>query len=376
MKKKLLIVNKQYFPDLGGVETVVDKYYSLLKEEFEITILCCSRQKSKVTQVEVSEGLKIVRCSSFGTYKSMPVSLSFVFHFFKEISRVDIVNFHYPFPIADFLAFFYRGRKKFIVTWHSDIVKQKLIKKAFRLFTSNLLGRSRIITTSKNLRNRSEFLSNYKDVTVVPLSISPTPKLPYLKIEDHFGRLIPNEYVLFQGRLAYYKGIDVLLNAYKDGIGRSLELPKLVISGDGELKEHVKNFITENELSHLIYPLLRFVSEEEKTWLFQNCKYFVFPSTHNSEAFGIVQLEALSEGKPVINTYLDTGVPWVSQHNVTGLTVSPNSSIELLDAILFLENNPSKYLEYSRKAKARFNENFSDEIIKQELFKIFMTDVS
>lgn len=371
MKKKLLIVNKQYHPDLGGVETVVNKYYSLLREEFDVTILCCSRKKSKNTKIEVENDLKVVRCSSFGTYKSMPISLSFPYYFFKEISKSDIVNFHYPFPIADFLAFFYRGNNKFIVTWHSDIVKQKLLKKLFKTFTSRLLGRSRILTTSQNLRNSSEFLSNYDDVIVVPLSIKPAPKLSFLKIQDHFEREIPKEYILFQGRLTYYKGVDVLLNSYKEGVAKKLELPQLVISGDGELKEYVKKFITENKLSHLIYPLLRFVSEEEKNWLFQNCTYFIFPSTHNSEAFGIVQLEALSEGKPIINTSLDTGVPWVSQHDVTGLTVSPNSSSELLDAILFLGDNPDKYAEYSLRAKARFDENFSDEIVRQELIRVF-----
>ncbi|TOG53917.1 glycosyltransferase, partial [Vibrio parahaemolyticus] len=92
--------------------------------------------------------------------------------------------------------------------------------------------------------------------------------------KDYFGRDLPNEFVLFQGRLAYYKGLDVLLNAYlnlKEQGYSSENIPKLIISGDGDLKEFMLNYIADNNLENYIYPLCRFVSNDEKAWLFKKC---------------------------------------------------------------------------------------------------------
>ncbi|MDF4708818.1 hypothetical protein BIW16_11575 [Vibrio sp. OULL4] len=372
--KKFLIVNKQFFPDIGGVETVVAKYANFASDNNEVTILCCSRDLSLKTKIEKYDKINIIRCSSFGTFKSMPISISFIYYFFKEINKHEVINFHYPFPMIDFFYFFYpyKNRKRIFVTWHSDIIKQKWLKRFFKPFTRSLINNATVIATSLPLKESSDFLKNKDDVTILPLSCERYESYKEIK-KDYFGRDLPNEFVLFQGRLAYYKGLDVLLNAYlnlKEQGYSSENIPKLIISGDGDLKEFMLNYIADNNLENYIYPLCRFVSNDEKAWLFKKCKFFIFPSTHPSEAFGLVQLEAMSEGKPVINTMLPTGVPWVSVDKETGLTVRPSCSRQLSEAIFELSSNKENLNVLGQNAKQRFDGNFDDRLIKHKFNKI------
>lgn len=365
--KKLLVVNKNYAPDIGGVESVVKKYASFSNDNYDITVLCCSKSFTLKTKKEYIDGIRVVRTSSFGTYFSMPISFSFIYQLLKLSKNNDIVHAHYPFPLFDLFHLFIPKSKPIILTWHSDIFKQKRLKKIFSYFTKRLLDRSTITVTSLPLKNNSEFLKLYNNVEILPLSFSCNNKLNEIQCDD-LGRELPDKFVLFQGRFSYYKGLKVLLQSYKDF--KESELLPLVLSGHGDLFEFAKEFVKNNDLSDNIFFIGRYVSEEEKNWLFNKCSFFVFPSIHPSEAFGIVQLEAMSQGKAVINTNLSTGVPWVSIHSETGITVKLNCSISLGKAILELSSNKELREKYGKNAFKRYQVLFSDNEAKTKYLSL------
>ncbi|RBW66286.1 glycosyl hydrolase family 1 [Vibrionales bacterium C3R12] len=365
MKKNIVMVNKFYYPTIGGIESVVRQYADFCKEDYNVTVLCIASKPTKRTSIEYIDDVKVVRCSSLGIFKGLPLSLSFFKEFIRLSAKADIIHGHYPFPLFDVCSIFIKNKNK-VVTWHSEIVRQKYLKYLFSFFTKILVNRSFITVTSDSLKRNSKFLMNknvQEDIFILPLSISNPPySVCKSRIKDIQGRVLPDKYMLSLGRIANYKGIDILLKAYT--ISKK-NIP-LVISGDGPLlNEIISEVMSTPELKDNVYILGRSVSEEEKHQLLSGCDFLLFPSTLPSEAFGIVQLEAMARGKAVINTNLNSGVPWVSTHGDTGLTCLPGNHIELANAIEHISSN-DLYLQYGKNARVRYEELFTDDIVKAQ----------
>lgn len=358
VKKKLLIVNKMYYPDIGGVETVVKQYAEYLTHFFDVTVLVVSPKFNIKSTLENINEVKVIRCSSFGTFLSMPVSFSFLVKLFTIKKRSTIFIFMSLFPLQHYFLFFQKN--KYIVTWHSDIVRQKFFKKVIGLFQHLLCTKADIIlTTSPNLATNSNILSHYKDkIEILPLSIDEKnyPSTSYA----------PGRYLLYIGRLSYYKGLLNLIDSYELS---SSEYPLYIVgNGDPSIIKDIKTRLASS--SKEIVFINKYVSEEEKINYLKNCRALIFPSTHNSEAFGIIQLEAMILGKPVINTALPTGVPWVSIHEKTGLTIEPGNNQELAMAINKLNSNQLVTF-LGNNAQNRVRELFSDSIILHKLLNIY-----
>tara|TARA_R110001632_G_scaffold232191_2_gene372408 strand:- start:617 stop:1777 length:1161 start_codon:yes stop_codon:yes gene_type:complete len=352
---KILQVNKYYNPDIGGVETVVRQYAEALAMDHDVTVLCVKKFFSFSTNSEMQNKINIIRSSSFGTYFSMPVSLSFFVIFLRIYKKFDIIHFHEPFPLASLLSLFIGKRSKIIITWHSDIVKQKLLKSTVEIFQRKLCGKAKVIlATSPNLLKYSSVINSFREkVDILPLSI---PIDKRVSVDDE-------NYILYLGRLSYYKGMNVLLEAYT----KARTNMDLVIVGDGEeqIVKQISNY--SNTTNKKVRFINKFVSEEEKNEYFKKCSFFVLPSIEASEAFAIIQLEAMIQGKAVINTNLPTGVPFVSVNNQTGLTVTVNNVDELSQAIdkLALDNQLRKQLGIN--GHNRVKSNFSNDIIIEKL---------
>lgn len=365
-KKHVLLVNKYYDPVVGGVETVVKQYAHILSSRYRVTVLVVEKSFQLRTCHETNDGIKIVRCSSFGSLMSMPISLSFFVHFLVLRKRSVIVHFHEPFPLASLLALIPRGKRKYIVTWHSDIIRQKLLGYIVRYFQQRLCFLSYVVTTtSPRLARYSRVLRALPSrVKVLPLSIQPADY-------DRCGRRpddMPDikDYALFVGRLSYYKGIDVLLEAHKRLKG---EVPLLVV-GEGELAPLVRARLSENDCRRLWF-LNHHLSEDEKLYVLRSCRFLILPSTAMSEAFGIIQLEAMACSKPVINTSLQSGVPWVSIDSITGTTVAPNAPEELASAMLKLQRDGFLVARYGKAARARVEAEFTERKTSEDLLQIY-----
>jgi len=366
----LLQINKYYSPDIGGVETVVKQYSEFASSFFEnVTVLTVHKKFKLTTTKSVINGVHIIRCSSFGTFFSMPISFSFFFEYFKIRNSYGIAHFHEPFPLGSILLFIIPKAQKVVISWHSDIIKQKFFKKLAQYFQKLLCIRADVIlTTSPNMINFSEVLSHHHEKTfILPLSINPE-EYTYENFSDTSWGLQSNGYILFLGRLAYYKGINTILDSLE-----SLDLQniKLVIAGDGPMANSIKRWSLEHPTSSLVF-INKHLSEGDKKKLLSNCLFFLFPSNSPAEAFGILQLEAMIYGKPIINTDLPTGVPWVSLNNTTGLTIPINNSKSLTVAINKLLGDRNLLYQYGKQAKNRVINNFSDNVVLQKLKDIYI----
>jgi glycosyltransferase involved in cell wall biosynthesis len=373
VNKKLLLVNKSFAPQVGGVETVVLQYANFaVQAGFDVTVLVIQPKFSLHTKVECFGNIKVIRASGFGIFLSMPISLSFFHLLWSESRKADIIHGHYPFPLFDIASILIPKTKKIILTWHSEILRQKYIKKLFYLFTNYLLSRATVTVTSDALKHMSPFLTKNKSnkILTLPLSVdSSTMDVvdSYSEITDVFGRQIPSKSALFIGRLCYYKGIDFLLNTLD--VNDSLRVIPIVISGEGELLCKILHFVKQKKMDN-VYVLGRFVSDKEKAYLLSHCHFLLFPSVLETEAFGIVQLEAMAQGKPVINTNLRSGVPWVSINNVTGFTVSVGDTTSLANSILTMFLDDNIYLKFSENARNRVKSNFLDSVVAEKYIDI------
>ena len=302
-----------------------------------------------------------IRSSSFAFGFSMPLSFTILFNFLKIYRKYDIIHFHEPYPLGTLMSLMTPKKIRTIITWHSDIIKQKgLIKDIVVYLQKKSLNNSRVITTtSENLLISSSLIKKYKFKTkIIPLS---TVKLNSKKY--HFS-----SYYLVIGRISYYKGIEYLIRAFN--IAAPIKRRLLIVGkGDSSIENKIIELVNKNKNVEFIN---NFVSETKKLKLLEESYCLLFPSCENSEAFGITQIEALSCGKPIINTSLDTGVPWVSLDNVTGFTAIPKNPKSFAEKLIEMDNlDLNKYKELCDNAVERFESNFENNIVKDKLIKIY-----
>jgi rhamnosyl/mannosyltransferase len=242
-----------------------------------------------------------------------------------------------------------------VITWHSDIVRQKTVARMLGPLDDVLMRRaSAIIATSPNYVDSSPILSRNRDRSrVIPFGIDADAFRPRdaeiaVKIRRRYGERI----VLAVGRMVYYKGFEYLIRAMASVRGH------LLLVGEGPLQAKLERVAFEVGVRDRITFLGR-VSQEEVLGYYNAADVFVMPSVARSEAFGIAQLEAMACGKPVINTQLRSGVPFVSRDGVTGITVAPADSSELAAAINRLLDDPGLRHQYGAAAARRVRQEFS-----------------
>lgn len=366
-KLKILEVNKAYFPHIGGIETLV-KQYSEELGQFDTqvrTLVCCDNRGGSIR--ERVNGVPVIRAANFGTYFSCPISTQFVKQFRRLSQKADVIHIHMPFPLADFAMLLSGFKGKVVLSWHSDIVKQKKLLTLYKPLLKYLLNRADMIfVATEGHIDGSDFLPEYRGKCRI---------LPYgITVEDYLNidrKPILTEKltdknsvkVFFTGRLVYYKGVDVLLKAFRLANGC-----ELFIAGTGELEAELKAYAKEHNMEDKVH-FLGFLPDDELKQAYADCDIFVLPSVAKSEAFGIVQLEAMVYGKPVINTLLPSGVPHVSIHKKTGLTVPPSDFESLSAAILALARNRELREEYGKNAADRVMENFNEKDVIRKLYE-------
>ncbi|MDI6716964.1 MAG: glycosyltransferase [Actinomycetota bacterium] len=362
---KVLHVNKLYYPHIGGIEYHVQTLASGLKGRIDVEVLVAN-EKFK-TVVEYIDGVKVTKVASIGRFLSAPVTSGFVTQLRKI--KPDIYHFHFPNPTAEASFLLARPRGKLIVTYHSDIIRQKAALKFYRPFLERFLNRADlVIASSPNLIKNSPFLSNISEkCKAIPFGISsdwlkltPEVKRKADAIRDRYGPKI----AFFLGRLIYYKGVDYLIKAMRNVEG------KLIIAGEGKLGPELKNLANELKVSDKVHFVGALASDELAAY-YHACDIFVLPSVESSEAFGFVQIEAHACGKPVISTDLPTGVPFVNQDGVSGLVVPPKDVAALSNAINRLFSDDALRERLGKQAKERFEREFTIDIMVDRVYEAY-----
>jgi glycosyltransferase involved in cell wall biosynthesis len=366
---KVLHVYKCFGPDsCGGVETFIESLVESTKPKCRHIILALGPTKS--VSVTRHRGAIVILVKPQFTGLSMPVSLAMIPIFWVLSRRVDVVHYHYPFPFQDLLSFFSQSSLPRVVTYHSDIIRQRITSFLYRPLMRLFLNRAdEVVATSSAYKASSKVLRSLKKPpSVVPLSI-PAVDLDIEKPSlDYWRQRVGSSFHLFLGAHRAYKGLPGLVDA-----AANTKLP-LVIAGEGVMTEQIVRQAEMLGASNIHFVGL--VSQEDKAALLFLSRALVLPSCQRSEAFGIVLLEAARQSKPMITTELGTATSWVNQHARTGLVVNPNDQAQLEKAMLFMHQFPEIAQKMGALARCRFEATFDITLMAKNYMNIYQKVIS
>ena len=366
---KVIHVYKDYYPPVkGGIEGHINILSNgLMKRDIDVEVLVSN--SSPKLEVEYINGIKITKVPQIGRIVSAPLNLNLP-EWIKSLgSSADLLHFHLPNPTATLSYQFSSLNKKAVVTYHSDIIRQKNLNIFYSPFLHKFLrSASAIVTTSPNYRESSLILSRYKEkCVVIPLGIC-LDRFKYKdeynekinKIRKYYGKPI----ILFIGRFRYYKGLHILIRAMKkvDGL--------LLLIGTGPLEKTLKRQVRESGLNEKVI-FLGELNDDDVNLFLHACDILSLPSIQRSEAFGIVQLEAMACGKPVVSTELSTGTSYVNQHLKTGLIVPPFDDEALANAMNTLILRPELRIALGNAGKEHVQEKFSSEMMVESFINLY-----
>lgn len=363
--KKILQVNKLYYPWIGGVEKVVEDLAENINDEKKfVSHVLCANNKGKAKEDNIN-GVKVFYAKSYGMFMSQPISLDFFRKFKKIRNDYDIIDIHHPNPMAFLACYLFKPRGKIIIHYHSDIIKQKIIGFFIKPLVLKVMKMSdKIIISNPNMIKSSKILSKFKEkCEIIPFGID--LKEIEQNLDENLQKQIKEKYgnyVLFVGRLIYYKGVHVLIEAIKN-----LDI-NLVIIGTGKLESDLKKQVKNLNLEDKVF-FLENKSRKELINFYSQAKMFVLPSIFKSEAFGIVLLEAMVNGIPLISTELGTGTSFVNENGKTGYVVEKNNPNELKQAIEKILNN--KEVDFKNNCLKRVEEGFTFEKFVEKNKKVY-----
>lgn len=365
---KVLHAYKLYYPHEGGIQTIMQLLASGLQHRCQSDILVSV--PAGLGSNDLSGESCIYRTSSCGTLLSLPIAPTYPLHFWRLASRVNIVDYHFPMPLVDLAVSLYFPRNtRLIIHWHSDIVAQQRTAKIIAPLIHRCLKRAnRIIVASPELIRYSHWLQPYQEkCTVVPFGIdislwnqlSETEQQQVVELRQKYPQLI-----LAVGRLVPYKGFSVLIEAMRQVEGQ------LIIVGRGPEEQKLKTMIETYGLANRVILLGRAQRNYLKC-LYHAAKIFVLPSISANEAFGMVQLEAMAAHKPIINTSLHSGVPWVARDQQEAITVPPHQIEPLQQAINLLLSQPGFAQNLADNAYRRVEAEFTLPLFLEKTYQVY-----
>ncbi|MBC3346299.1 glycosyltransferase [Pseudomonas sp. SWRI196] len=365
---RVLHFYKTYLPDsMGGIEQVIFQLCdSSDRLGIDNTVLTLSNDPAPgpitIRQHKVHQARMDFQLASTGFSYS-------VFKKFRELAaEADVINYHFPWPFMDLVHFCSAVKKPYVVTYHSDIIRQRHLLKLYRpLMRRFLNGADRIVAASPNYVHTSDVLKEYRDKTQVityGLNKASYPQPDAERIAQWKAKL-GERFFLFVGVMRYYKGLHILLDALK-----GVDYP-VVIVGAGPLEKELHAQAQALGLRNLHF--LGRLGDEDKVALLELSYAIVFPSHLRSEAFGISLLEGAMFGKPMISSEIGTGTSYINIHNETGLVVPPSNPEAFREAMRTLWENPTQAREMGIRAEERYRQLFTSEEMGRKWLQLYET---
>ena len=366
----ILHFGKYYFPDAGGIERVtISMARGAALFGHTVTVVCFG--KTHASTKEVIDGVQVIREPIGKLIASQPLGFKYFLQCLSFAKKADLVHLHAPNMLGALCALFIPERARLLVHWHSDVLNKGVLGKILRPLESELLRRATcIVATSQVYADSSETLAPFKKkITVVPIGV------PDAKHETNDTQLPPaleskicsRKIVLAVGRLVPYKGFDVIIQAAQHLIKDSV----VVIVGGGPLQQELQQAIDQDGLEDRVVLAGR-LSDAALHALFQRATLCCLPSTYRAEAFGVVLLEAMTYGLPIVASDIPgSGVPWVNQHGVSGLNVPVGDPVGLAQACNKLLSSPELRGRLSDGARQRFTSEFTEAVSIKRMMHVY-----
>ncbi|MEQ7925344.1 glycosyltransferase [Xanthomonas citri pv. malvacearum] len=352
---RVLQVYKTSLPEtMGGTEQVVRTLATQSHQhavESEVVTLCAD---GRLAGISIQGPYTLHRFRRDFEVASMPVSLRLLRQFAALARRFDLIHYHFPWPFMDVLHLAGAARTPSVLTYHSDIVRQRRWLRLYRPLQQRFLERvDHIVATSPNYRATSPVLANFQTkLSVIPIGLDPSSHYtPDAERARAWRTRLGPRFFLFVGVLRYYKGLQYLLQAV-----RETQIPVAIV-GDGPEGARLRQQARQLGLSHVHF--LGVLDDADKHALLSLCDGLVFPSHLRSEAFGITLLEAAMHAKPMISCEIGTGTSFVNVAGQTGLVVAPADPVALCDAMRYLWNHPQVADALGQEALRRYRQYFT-----------------
>ena len=363
---KVLHFFKTYYPDTtGGIEQVMFQLCQGSRAfgvEGQVLTLSPTPSPERIQVADHS----VVRVKENFNLASTGFSLSAFSTFKAMAAEADLVHFHFPWPMMDLVHFATRHGRPTVLSYHSDIIKQRTLLKLYApLMNRMLASMDRILVASPNYQRTSETLKPFANKTVVvPYGLDETA-YPQVSAERqaHWQAQVPDKFFLFVGVLRYYKGLSTLLDALE-----GVDYPVLILGG-GPQEQELKAQAERLQLRNVRF--LGRLDDEDKACLLQLSHALVFPSHLRSEAFGISLLEASMYSKPMISCEIGTGTTFVNIDGETGLAVPPENPQALRGALRRLWDNPEEAARFGAQARARFEALFTAQRMCERTIEVY-----
>lgn len=354
---KILQIGK-FYPIRGGVEKVMyDLTLGLSERGIHCDMLCATTEGHPGGIIPLNKHGRVIALPTMVKAAATTIAPQMVTKLRQIAKDYDVIHIHHPDPMAC-LALFLSGYKgKVILHWHSDILKQKTMLRLYSPLQNWLIRRADLILgTSPTYVEQSPFLQTVKHkIDFLPIGVPPV-EADEQRIA-HIRGQYPNKRIIFTlGRLVEYKGYEYLVRA-----AQSLPDDVIVlIGGIGPLKEQLTQLIEQLNV-HEKVKLIGFVSDEDLPAYYHVAQLFVLSSIMKTEAFAIVQIEAMSCGKPVVSCHIPgSGVSWVNQDGISGLVVEKENPQALAEALNKVLSDPNLYSNLAEGAKKRYEELFTN----------------
>jgi glycosyltransferase involved in cell wall biosynthesis len=364
----VLHLGKYYYPIPGGIETQLRNLAKGLNElgVYQKVVVANTR---RTTSFEIIDGIDIIRLASLSTLFSTP--LTYQWHSYIKDKSFDVIHLHAPNPAAELFLRAFEFHGKLVVSYHSDIIRQKKLKLFYDpLFRWILEKADRLVIAGPSPMMYDSLIHDFRGKTVtIPYGIDVARWNRESVDTDRAGRIrssYKRPIILFVGRLVYYKGLDYLIKAMT-----KIDATLLIV-GTGPEKKRLAKLSEELGLTSRVF-FIGFVPDEKLAPYYHACDIFCLPSTARSEAFGIVQLEAMACGKPVVSTEIGTATSTVNRDGTTGIVVSPGDSAALAGALNKILGNPVLRERFGKNAKEWVAAEFDYRLIAGRYHELYQS---
>lgn len=367
---RILHVGKFYPPENGGIESVVYECVQGLRQlGHEVDVVCATNDPKLAGSKTEAGGARISRHRSYGTCLRTSVAPGVVTELRRVSGNYDAISIHLPNPLPVLGLIGNSELPPLVLHWHADVSGRGLAYKGYSRLERFLLDRCHAVVVATHAHfTTSPILAGYEakireipyGITVSDLHASRHAHVPLL------AELAGRKVVFSLGRFVPYKGFDVLIRA-------AALLPDdyvVVIGGKGPEHAACQARIDRLGLGHKV-KLPGMIPDHELGAYFQACSVFCLPSVTQAEAFGVVLIEAMSFGKPVLTSRLGNGVDLVAGHGETGLTVTTGDPAALAEGLLSLMQDSARHSLFSAQARARFEREFTASIMAKRLEALY-----
>lgn len=356
---RVLHVGKYYPPRWGGMETVLKDICETISSRVALRVVVANDKPRR--EEDVSSGFRLTRLANWRTIFSQPLIPGLWPILRRE--QAEIVHLHEPNPLALIFYLLAGHQSRLVIHYHSDIVRQRKLKWIYRpILELGLRRATAVIAGSRELIDHSPILRRHRGkCLVIPFGID---LRPFLAIDPAARPRTETLRVLSVGRLSYYKGFRYLIESMPGGEG------ELTIAGDGEQRAELESLVKRLGLAHRVHFLGR-VGSSDLLRCYREADVFCLPSCAPSEAFGLVMVEAMGAGLPVVSTDLPTGVRAVNVHGETGLVVAPADAEALAGAIRSLQASEGRRRQMGINGRRRAQQRFSREVMADSILNLY-----